>query len=863
MAGKEGLQHSKEVLEIVDRKDPRLKYKTRPGLQKLVLENGGTRVLDERNLLSTFGTKDNLLFKPDPHIFQPVHTVLVETADGEIKEFIRDGHHRAKAAFELWDPIVEKFGYGNEEGQFQFRTYNMTSDVLDKYYPPGDPRRRKVHGRPDEEVLTMAQYWNDIIEKTRQHAEIESKRTLGHIYMGWEDEVGAELAKKYNAFSALILLTSEQAQHASQNDELPNFLDNQFADAADKENICKVLLETNSVLENLVSQTKGSTKVTMGQLRTEAILLVGPDAEYIGGEEVAQREIDGLFAIPSIKKKIAPYSLNSTKLRLKKLFADSGKNIQGPFEAIYTAWVGPDYTKEDASKILTAKYPPSKKIDIDNEIKKKKQQEAYERRYTRPATSDEIALLHRLGQNSLDSEIVHDISKVIQQATDLLDQTTDPDARSLLSIAQRKLQNNLTRNHGPHLDKLKAAIKFVESGERVLPPSPSAPVDAEDRIALVTAEKRDNLDEELELRARLAAEQILELQRLVIGGQPGKDSASTISELVQQLAVVETERARERLRADAAEATVQQQDATIVVLQGQISGLETALTEKQDSSTTTIVDLQAKLAAAKTALATRDTQLAEKDLQVANHNEALRRKVEENTQLTRELTTARDTIRGRGEIIASLTELLDAQTAPSTQPVIVDIFPAPVSKPEDISGLPFPAKIDYAAQKFFPPLAKIWEQEIYPKLHYKGHTGLAAIEHSLAPRIEKVLELTQESSQKWDMNKPEVRLMIGQHYANLLRGAGVDEQVERVLTTGIISFREQKSLPEEARYLDVLQILFYTQNEDMRSRCLQYLNSKSKVPQRAERIIQDYRTLEGRPRMEALHKIFERVVTGR
>lgn len=328
-----------------------------PSLEQLVANNGPTRIISKQNYENWFGSFDEpekaLLFDPDA--FQPVHTVRVRTADGMVKELIRDGHHRTIAVYKNWNAIKETFP------EFTFKTFDVTETALTRFYGKENPTRPKE--------LSMTEYLKDVMAPTRQHSEIEAKRTLGHIFMGWEDTVGHEIAAEIPAFAAVTLLTSKDARSFGGSTSIQDYTNTIFDEHPQKDIILAALFSIDDIFDDLWDKTKSTTQLSRDKLQKEALELVTTGNEYIGGPDIAAQQIAGLFKIPTAKAKFAlgKPGIHLDSLLRGKIVSIAGRAVTYDFDAIYHVITHPDYQATDLLKVLEAKHPSDAKKAIDDE----------------------------------------------------------------------------------------------------------------------------------------------------------------------------------------------------------------------------------------------------------------------------------------------------------------------------------------------------------------------------------------------------------------------------------------------------------------------------------------------------------------
>lgn len=327
----------------------------RLGIARLVRTNLPAQVISPVNLVARFGERGE---KFTPSLYQPIQTVRVRTADGDIVELIRDGHHRAKYLADNYDVLIGTPEVPGNHPDFKITIQDATDEVLAMF---SETQRGK-----GPSTLTMAQYWMDVIPYTHAHAEVEDKRTISHLITGWSNHVGRHLADKYSAFAALCVLTDDKRYRKKGG--VQEYLEEYFAAEPDKERLISGLLDTDRVL--------AEAHVGHDSARKEAALLVSVDADNVGGEEMGKQQIIGLLGLPPVQVKLLDSEFN-LEGQLTSAFDQAGKRITNLIDDIFTVLAEPAYSRGIISTILTAKNPASKKKEIDHEISSMKRQEEY------------------------------------------------------------------------------------------------------------------------------------------------------------------------------------------------------------------------------------------------------------------------------------------------------------------------------------------------------------------------------------------------------------------------------------------------------------------------------------------------------
>jgi len=322
----------------------------RNGIAKLVRNNPSAQVISMTNLQNRFGENGEKFM---PSLFQAIQTVRVRSADGEIIELIRDGHHRAKYLDNNFDTLI-----GTEESpgrfpHFRIPKQDVTKDVLFMF------GEKQTGEKPT--ALSMTQYWLDVLPYTHQHAEVEKKRTISHLLTGWQNAVGRTLAERYSGFAALCVMT----------DPTLNFSD-YFATEPDGEK----LVETLSEMQNIISQAN----IPRAEVKKEAALLIYEDAESIGGREEGKRQLQGLFGLPSVASKFEDKDLPEYNDALFGAFRRAGGKITNNIDLYYKIFIDPAYTKSAIRTILAAQSPLRQLQALDHQMAIDRRKEEYKQK---------------------------------------------------------------------------------------------------------------------------------------------------------------------------------------------------------------------------------------------------------------------------------------------------------------------------------------------------------------------------------------------------------------------------------------------------------------------------------------------------
>lgn len=345
--------------ERAPRPDREQKFKAldREEIRKLVATNLPAQIISSTNLAARFG-EDGEKFTPS--LFQPIQTVRVRTADGDIVELIRDGHHRAKYLDDNYDSLIGTPERPGKHPDFKIVRQDATDEVLSMF--------GETHTGEGESTLTMAQYWLDVIPYTHAHSEVENKRTISHILTGWANHIGSALSEKYSAFAALCVLSDKRRFSVGRRIEIEDYLEEFFAEEPEREQLISGMLDAERILREARVDTTDALK--------EASLLVYAESENIGGERVGERQIAGLLALPAVRTKLHdPDSL--VRGQLIGAFTRSGIHITSFVDDYYTVLTDPDYSRDHIIDLLGSRNPIKTKQDIDKKIRTEKGQKDY------------------------------------------------------------------------------------------------------------------------------------------------------------------------------------------------------------------------------------------------------------------------------------------------------------------------------------------------------------------------------------------------------------------------------------------------------------------------------------------------------
>lgn len=837
-------QHSGDRREF-DNKTTVLDY---DGLNTLVRDNQSTQTVSAVNMESLFGP-DGRFFSPDA--WQSIHVVRVKTAVG-FKEFIRDGNHRASGLLTFWQPIHNRWP------DFIPEKKDVTDVALGKFFEPDDPEK------PD--YLTVAQFWLDNTEHTRKHSDIEQQRTMGNLLTGWEYLVGHAIADVYSGFTAVAMITDKEARIAEWSGPgIENYLRTLLQDEPQADQLIPALVGMNTVLKTVVDQSHegGGGRISYDDLLKETVLLVGPKAEYIGGKDAGQKQLERITNHPLIQQKLEGRDATSLQYGLIDAFRRFGLNIPLRFEDIYAALIDPQFTYAESIMITNAVNPHTKFNQVKDRIERDERVADFTERYGREPTELEVSLLGRKGRYRLGEMTVNEIGPLVQETdkviANLAGKTDSRSiaARSLLQSRRSDVLNpKRTKNHRDDISTLRRALTSVIVGERVALPEDTTrsatgraeEINAElgEVVGTLRLEKAAAIfrADKAEERAAGLEQQVAELTRRL---EDGETQPNVVVEAVAEpvdIAALRTDLAAAIARAERAEDEVAQQDDTIAQLTGQVAGFEA----KRTTAERTIAELTGQLEKARStagnvteleaALRRKDTDIQAKERLLGFKDTAIAAKDEEIRGLKDRLN---EEVAARRELEADLTRLSEqpmADEAPASGVIFLSPTPkAPSSPPPKVDPEPrepahydhaFAETLDQKAQKIFTPLAPIWTRVHNELLSYAGYTGLDAIGVSLVERIKTIMmQSGRGDTTAWTIDSPMINALIAQHYGTLIKRAANQDRTKSTVDRSINAHRKEVTIPESKIVTQVMQILLYSEPDDpIRERCFRFLKAK-------------------------------------
>lgn len=363
--------------------------------------------------------------------FQPVQVarVIVSTPLGEqIEMKLIDGNTRTKFA-------------ADNKGKVRPEAPDYSFDTIDGIDVTDSLLRNPLVVYPGEQTgqksLTTMQYLRAVVEHTIVHSEIVVDRIAAHLVNGWEDMVGENIARRFSALAALTLLWGPNISLAT-DALLKRSLDQQGQFMAGESREERNLIE-KEILEMASIIRSAKLSIRKEEITRAAFNMVMKGSPEIGGEESAQREVEGLLYLEALEVKLAQSfpdlgSREEVRLQFGQFLKESLKKprveAQQIIDAFQNSIKDPELTLDQVIGILTSDSPRTRYNEIKVEINAGKLEQHYQSTITGELSEIETNLIKQLGAKTYlsDQELpvlsstIANTKALVNQADSLRDQ---------------------------------------------------------------------------------------------------------------------------------------------------------------------------------------------------------------------------------------------------------------------------------------------------------------------------------------------------------------------------------------------------------------------------------------------------------
>lgn len=405
--------------------------------------------------------------------YQPVQVarVIVSTPSGEkIEMKLIDGNTRTKFA-------------ADNKGKIRPEAPDYSFDIIDGIDVTDSLLHNPLVVYPGEQTgqkaLTTMQYLRAVVEHTIVHSEIVVDRIAAHLVNGWEDMVGDNIARRFSALAALTLLWGPNISLAT-DPLLKRSLDQQGQFMAGETREERDLIE-REILEMASIIRSAKLSIRKEEITRAAFNMVMKGSPEIGGEESAQREVEGLLYLEALEVKLAQSypdigSREEVRLQFGQFLKESLKKprveAQQIIDAFQDSIKDPELTLDQVIGILTSDSPRARYNEIKAEINESKLKEFYIASGKNEDLSEiEISLIKQLGQKTyLAAHELPGLASAIESVVNLLNQADT--LRNQLTVVQTNAElpeqiRQLAQQYIENIDRLRKDIPELTTRDRL------------------------------------------------------------------------------------------------------------------------------------------------------------------------------------------------------------------------------------------------------------------------------------------------------------------------------------------------------------------------------------------------------------
>lgn len=363
---------------------------TRPQISKLAQLNPLTAILNPVAYEINFGTSAEK-FHPDN--FDAIHVAWVQVTPDRKELLILDGLHRTSVADEHYDEITRRFP------DFRFVIRNVTGTHLlrgtgERDQQPGSimptdmPEELAIEAQAHEfpPALTIEQYMHATIDTMQHHKNILPLRVAGTLMKRWNGFVGDALYEKFSGLAALAYLENPNVPNRDRDPaKLKEYLDRQtefFAGDTRRER--EAIRAGLITMEDLITRHR----ISRSDAASSAFIIVGTQADIIGGRDATIRQIAGLLHTPNAYKKLRDsygsgealgIGIREVSRRLANAGTSAPHRATKELRPIYEALTDPTLEMADFTTVLRTQ-PQKREISLEA-IRAKKRAASFKERY--------------------------------------------------------------------------------------------------------------------------------------------------------------------------------------------------------------------------------------------------------------------------------------------------------------------------------------------------------------------------------------------------------------------------------------------------------------------------------------------------